>query len=182
HLHHRPLDEPIQHRRNTRLSYSPVRFRDFHPLHRLRLIGQAIRGFTPIFLSKGQHELVLLPLVAHESRRLLATPINPLRGPFAPSSGIPDQQQISRGKFDRLPHATAGFTTSALDEYALRCQLPTRPAPYASDPVLLHRLARLLHASFRPRLATTPLRFAFELSNMLDTRYKCPLRSASEAG
>src|SRR6185312_5347957 len=86
HLHHRPLDEPIQHRRNTRLSYSPVRFRDFHPLHRLRLIGQAIRGFTPIFLSKGQHELVLLPLVAHESRRLLATPINPLRGPFGPSS------------------------------------------------------------------------------------------------
>src|SRR5438874_5167293 len=32
--------------------------------------------------------------------------------------------------------------------------------PYASDPVLVHRLARLLHASFRPRLATTPLRFA----------------------
>ena len=27
-------------------------------------------------------------------------------------------------------------------------------------PVLVHRLAPLLHASFRPRLATTPLRFA----------------------
>jgi hypothetical protein len=27
-------------------------------------------------------------------------------------------------------------------------------------PVLVHRLALLLHASFRPRLATTPLRFA----------------------
>src|SRR5438270_11952067 len=49
---------------------------------------------------------------------------------------------------------------SALDGYGLRCQLPTRPAPYASDPVLVHRLVRLLHASFRPRLTTTPLRFA----------------------
>ena len=30
----------------------------------------------------------------------------------------------------------------------------------ASYPVLVHRVAALLHASFRPRLATTPLRFA----------------------
>jgi len=30
----------------------------------------------------------------------------------------------------------------------------------ASYPVLVHRLAPLLHASFRPRLTTTPLRFA----------------------
>jgi hypothetical protein len=62
--------------------------------------------------------------------------------------------------------------------------LPARPAPYASDPVLVHRLVRLLHASFRPRLATTPLRFAItsppsgcekdfhlQLSNMLGTHY-----------
>jgi len=27
-------------------------------------------------------------------------------------------------------------------------------------PVLVHRLARLIHAAFRPRLATTPLRFS----------------------
>src|SRR5438105_3487799 len=71
-----------------------------------------------------------------------------------------DTQQISRGKFDCLPHTTAGFTTSALDGYGLRDHLPARPAAYASDPVLVHRLVRLLHASFRPRLATTPLRFA----------------------
>ena len=38
--------------------------------------------------------------------------------------------------------------------------MPTRPAPYASDPVLVHRLAHLLHASFRPHLTMTPLRFA----------------------
>ena len=65
-----------------------------------------------------------------------------------------------RGKFDCLPHATAKFTTSAFDGYRLRCHWPFRPAPYASDPLLVHRLVRLLHASFRPRLATTPLRFA----------------------
>ena len=37
---------------------------------------------------------------------------------------------------------------------------PARPAQHASCPVFVHRLASLLHASFRPRLATTPLRFA----------------------
>ena len=69
-------------------------------------------------------------------------------------------QQISRGKFIRLRRATAGFTTSAFDGYGLRGQLPARPAPYASDPVFVHRLALLLRASFRPHLAVMPLRFA----------------------
>ena len=36
----------------------------------------------------------------------------------------------------------------------------TRPANSASYPVPVRRVATLLHASFRPRLATTPLRFA----------------------
>ena len=68
-------------------------------------------------------------------------------------------QQLSRDKPDRLQRATAEFTTSALDGNGLCCQLPARPAPYASYPVLVHRLASLLHASFRPHLAMTPLRF-----------------------
>ena len=38
--------------------------------------------------------------------------------------------------------------------------MPTRPAPYASYPVLVHRLTPLLQASFRPHLTTSPLRFA----------------------
>ena len=118
-------------------------------------------------------------MAIHESRALLPTitvrAFIPIVGTTMPSadfccavkatlrrlqSRFRDTQQISRGKFDRLPHATAGFTTSALDGYGLRGHLPARPAPYASDPVLVHRLVRLLHASFRPRLATTPLRFA----------------------
>jgi len=38
-------------------------------------------------------------------------------------------QQISRGKFDRLPRATAGFTTSVFDGCGLRDQLLARPTP-----------------------------------------------------
>src|SRR6516165_5400332 len=69
-------------------------------------------------------------------------------------------QWLSRGKFDCLPRTTAGFTTGAFDGYGLRRPLSLRPAPQASNPVLVHRLACLLYASFRPRLATRPLRFA----------------------
>jgi hypothetical protein len=68
--------------------------------------------------------------------------------------------EISRGKFRRLPRTTAGFTSSALDGYGLRDSLPARPTLSASNPVLVHRLVLLLRASFRPRLAATPLRFA----------------------
>src|SRR5207249_2203539 len=42
--------------------------------------------------------------------------------------------------------------------FAANCQLArTLPASY---PVLVHRLASLLHASFRPHLTVRPLRFA----------------------
>jgi hypothetical protein len=43
-------------------------------------------------------------------------------------------------------------------DFAITCSLvrPGRPR----YPVFVHRAAALLHASFRPRLATTPLRFA----------------------
>src|ERR1041384_1958518 len=75
-------------------------------------------------------------------------------------SRIRDTPPNSRGKLDRRQCTTAGFTTCVLDGYGLCCQLPTRPTLYASYPVLVHRLALLLHPSFRPRLHTTPLRFA----------------------
>ena len=69
-------------------------------------------------------------------------------------------RQTSRGKFNRLQRTTAESKTSTLDEYGLRCHQPARPPPYASYPVLVHRLASLLHPSFKPRLTTSPLRFA----------------------
>jgi hypothetical protein len=43
-------------------------------------------------------------------------------------------------------------------DFAITCSLVRPGRPHY--PVLVHRAAVLLHASFRPRLATTPLRFA----------------------
>ncbi len=77
-----------------------------------------------------------------------------------PQSPFGDRSQISRGKTGRLHRAPAKFTTAALDGYGLRDELLTRPATTASYLVSVRRVAALLHASFRPRLATTPLRFA----------------------
>ena len=71
--------------------------------------------------------------------------------------------QASRGKlipYADLQRTAAGFTLPALDGYGLRCLTPTRPALTPHDPVPVRRLAPLLHAAFRPRLTTTPLRFA----------------------
>jgi hypothetical protein len=109
--------------------------------------------------------LLLLPIVQAFVRRRTTMPsadfCRTIRVGYPTlSPGFRDVRQISRDKPDRLQRATAEFTTSALDGYGLRGHLPARPAPYASYPVLVHRLASLLHASFRPRLATTPLRFA----------------------
>ena len=126
---------------------------------------------------------ILLPAITH---RAFTTRVAPsgllLRDQSALrrlQSRFRDAQQISRGKFDRLPHANAEFTTRALDQYGLRCHWPDRPAPSASDPVLVHRLVRLFHASSEPCLATTPSPrsgcrgdFHPELSNMLGTRKK----------
>jgi hypothetical protein len=61
---------------------------------------------------------------------------------------------------DCLPHGAAGFSTSALAGIWASRSFAARPTPYASDPVLVHRLVRLLHASFRPRLTARSLRFA----------------------
>src|SRR2546426_7335365 len=42
--------------------------------------------------------------------------------------------------------------------FAVLCQLAPHRRPH--HPVLVHRLAPLIHPSFRPRLTTTPLRFS----------------------
>jgi len=71
--------------------------------------------------------------------------------------------QASRGKpypLADFQYTTAGFTLPALGEYGLRCLTQTRPALAPIYPVSVRRLIPLLHASFRPCLTTTPLRFA----------------------
>jgi len=75
-------------------------------------------------------------------------------GPHYPlSPTIEDMVQTSRGKLDRLPRIAAESTSCVLDGYGLRGPTPARPTQAASYSVFVHRLARLLHASFRPHLA-----------------------------
>ena len=80
-----------------------------------------------------------------------------LTAPPVPSGNT---AQTSRGKTASLHRTPAGFTALALDGYGLRDSLLTRPTGPASHPVPVRRVATLLCASFRPRLAATPLRFA----------------------
>jgi len=84
-------------------------------------------------------------------------PIRSPRGSLSPK--LRDGTQTSRGKSDRLHHTPAGSTALALDGCGLRDQLSARPTKNASYPVSVRQVTVLIHASFRPRLATTPLRF-----------------------
>ena len=76
---------------------------------------------------------------------------------FILSHGFRDPQRTSRAKINRLPRTTAGSTIRAFDGNGLRYHLLARPAPQASYPVLVHRLASLFRASFRPDLAVGAL-------------------------
>ena len=76
-------------------------------------------------------------------------------GSLSPVTGT--TTQVSRGKSDRLLRTTAGFTPVTFDGYGL-CDLTlARPVTVASYPILVHRLAHLLHASFRRHLAMATL-------------------------
>ena len=63
---------------------------------------RTVQAFAP---SSGPCELssLLCPLMPSAVRFRISR--------LDPQAGIPDQWQISRGKFDRLPHATAEFST-----------------------------------------------------------------------
>src|SRR6185503_5859432 len=77
---------------------------------------------------------------------------------LSPDSGTRHRSpEVSSTTFDAqppdLPPAALMDVGFATFRSLARCRRPPHP-------VLVHRLAPLLHASFRPRLATTPLRFA----------------------
>ena len=82
-------------------------------------------------------------------------------GHHRPSPGgqsrLRDPGQISRGKLDRRPRTTAGFTFCALDGYGLRDHTPARPTLTPRIRFVSTRPARLLAASFRRPLAGTAL-------------------------
>jgi hypothetical protein len=65
--------------------------------------------------------------------------------------------EVSSTAFDAQPPDLPPVCLVELG-FAVTCQLAPHRRPL--HPVLVHRLAPLIHASFRPRLATTPLRFS----------------------
>ena len=53
-LHHRLLDEAIQHRRDAQLAHPAVRLGDLHPPHRLRFVGPRQQTFPDGWPVLGQ--------------------------------------------------------------------------------------------------------------------------------
>src|SRR5215831_7679405 len=80
------------------------------------------------------------------------------RGPLSPVAETRHRSpEVSPTAFTAHP---PDLQPQALDGYGLRDQLSARPTWAASYPVSVRQVAALLHASFGPRLAATPLRFA----------------------
>src|SRR3954451_15834867 len=80
------------------------------------------------------------------------------RSPLSPVAGTRRRPpEVSSTAFTAHP---PDLQPRALDGYGLRDQLSARPTWAASYPISVRQVAALLHASFRPRLAATPLRFA----------------------
>jgi len=65
--------------------------------------------------------------------------------------------EVSSTAFDAQP---PDLPPAALMDVGFAAFRPLAPCRRPHHPVLVHRLAPLLHASFRPHLATAPLRFA----------------------
>ena len=84
--------------------------------------------------------------------------VRPLCSDLSPESGTQRRSpEVRPTAFAASPPDLPPRPLMTLD-FAIRCSLvrPGRPR----YPVLVHRAAALLHASFRPHLAMTPLRFA----------------------
>ena len=149
---------------------------------RFNLLHPRRSGFTLPSSREGQPQLLVRSLSVHETHGLSATPsvrafVPPLGKTTMPSADFSDAissprgslsrglialgtPEISRGKFHHLRRTPAESTPAALDGYGLRGQAPARPATTASIRFLSIWPRLSLRASFRPRLAATPLRFA----------------------
>ena len=146
--------------------------------HRFRSLGRRRSGFTRRPGSQVQHDLIVLPHRRSEIAALLASStvqafdrllrlLCPLLTSPPRSRALRPAQSGSRTRRRSPEVRSTAFAARPPDlpprslmavDFAITCSLvrPGRPR----YPVLVHRAAVLLHASFRPRLATTPLRFA----------------------
>ena len=143
------------------------------------LLGGGASGFTPRPGAQVQLELIFLPHGSCEIAALLASStVRAFGGALPPTMPSADFCAAVRPPCDDLSPVAGtqrrppevrptAFAARPPDlpprplmtvDFAISCSLvrPGRPR----YPVLVHRAAALLHASFRPRLATTPLRFA----------------------
>ena len=149
------------------------------PPHRLRSLRATLSGLHPFPYPKGQTTgfsaawpirglHVRASCQRSGLRRSALRLICPLLTP-APRSSILTDRSVSKPETRRRsPEVrSTAFTARPPDlphrplmamDFAILCSLvrPGRPR----YPVLVHRAAALLHASFRPHLAMTPLRFA----------------------
>src|SRR4051812_1313581 len=84
-----------------------------------------------------------------------------VKGPCGPLSLVSETRrrspEVSSTAFTAHP---PDLQPQALDGWGLRGKSSARPTRAASYPVSVRQVAASLHASFRPRLAATPLRFA----------------------
>src|SRR5258707_4733097 len=138
-----------------------------------------LRRQIPADASASQLDLIILPHGSHEIAVLLASStVQAFGGALPPTTPSADFCAAVRPPCDDLsPEAgtqrrppevrSTAFTARPPDlpprslmtmDFAITCSLvrPGRPR----YPVFVHRAAALLHASFRPHLAMTPLRFA----------------------
>ena len=139
----------------------------------------ALRGFTPRSGAQAQLDLILLPHGSREITALLASStVRAFGGALPPTMPSADFCAAVRPPCDDLSLVAetqrrppevrpTAFAARPPDlpprplmtvDFAIICSLvrPGRPR----YPVLVHRAAALLRASFRPHLAMTPLRFA----------------------
>src|SRR5262249_12012522 len=166
---------------------------------RFGLLGGGARGFTPRSGAQVQLDLILLPHDSCEIAALLASStVQAFGGALPPTMPSADFCAAVRSPCDDLSRIAA--TQHRPPEvrptaFAARPpDLPPRPLMTVDFaiigslvrsgrpryPVLVHRAAALLHASFRPRLAATPLRFA-NPSPPSDWIQALPLRAIGHA-
>jgi len=184
-----------------------LRLRAFCAAHRHDRFGpspRSARGFTPASSRRGQYLLAFLPLDRHEMHSILTLqpfgPSPPLAVlcpllTSAPRSGSHDGLSRPPATRCRPPGVSSaafraqppGLRSAPFGGCGLRGGSPARPSAHAFYPVRVPRLARLLHASFRPHLAVTPLRFATFTSTRLGrglsppSAKQCPAHDPSSA-
>jgi hypothetical protein len=76
---------------------------------------------------------------------------------YRPGSHPLAATQTSRDKYSFFRPAAAGFTASRFGNLGFRCLLPAHPPIPAFYPVPVRQVVAVAPASFRPRLAATPL-------------------------